>query len=106
MVDVKSAEFLPPIFLVLKKVLLNAKKAKKGIFKCELTYINLREYASALSSKLLSKKNDEDDINLKKVFGKIVVAFILYGKFCIFFLPFQKAHLKVKLYLCVKHANI
>jgi hypothetical protein len=36
----------------------------------------------------------------------MVVAFILYGKFCIFFLPFQKAHLKVKLYLCVKHANI
>jgi hypothetical protein len=46
------------------------KGKKNGIFKCELTYINLREYASALSSKLLSKKNDEDDINLKKYLAR------------------------------------
>jgi hypothetical protein len=49
---------------------------------------------------------DEDDINLKILFDKMVVAFILYGKLCIFFLRFQTAHLKVKLHLCVKRANI
>jgi hypothetical protein len=95
-----------PIFLVLKKVLLNSKRQRSGLFNCKLTHISLIVYASALLSKLLSKTNDEDDINLSKLFEKMIVAFILYGKFCIFFLRFQKAHLKVKIYLCVKRANI